>query len=77
MEVVEEEEVEEVEEKSTSVGDALVKILLRSDKESKGFHRRNLALTSDIPIGKKSRLNELKKMQLYAEVVVLNTFFQT
>jgi len=33
MEVVEEEEVEE---ESTSVGDALVKILLRSDKEPKG-----------------------------------------
>jgi len=50
--------------------------LLRSDKELKGFHRRNLALNSDIPSGKKSRLNELEKMQLCAEVVVLNTFLK-
>merc|ERR1712232_663996 len=70
------EEVEEVEEESTSVGDALVKVLLRSDKELKGFHRRNLALNSDIQSGKKSRLNELEKMQLYAEVVVLKTFLK-
>ena len=67
MEVLEEEEVEEVEEESTSAGDALVKILLRSEKEPKGFHRRNLALYTDIPSGKKSRLNELEKMQLCSD----------
>ena len=79
VEVVEEEDFER-EEESLSVDDALVKILLRSVKEPKGFHRRNLAINpvflSEKEGKRPPRINHLEKIQPCAENCVLNALMK-